>query len=463
MRKRNLIADAFFEGVSAFSEQSGAVGFDSRAEYSGIRKKGELSKMICVAGYKDYDIEYVYTASGGLIFYSVFNFRVIFDRSMPYVKYSPYDLMYKIDESDFTCYTFGYIESPERMSQVIAGLTPALNDLLPKLDELSRRKDDLSDIFDKFSDGVNAYFGRDVFRASNIDDENFERMLGTYYLVDDSFYVSKPYALFLRGDYITAYNGMHRLRFKSYYQMRLMSFISSLDHRYEAVKNGCDTTGDGVFSGKVQLVRSILSVVILLLPCAAALAGIHFLCAAIIYRGALWSDAWAILNAFRYITSAIVPAFALSRYVRGVTLPFYNRQRRKYLSALDKISVNKRTGCLSIITGIMTVAIVVTVIFSANSYAAFYENRIRLPSESSLIASDSYAYTDVEKLVHETGSYSVYGSLFSSDEYILVLENGGTYALSYEVTNNVIEQKIIPILEEKGIPVVSPYGESGVE
>ena len=68
MRKRDLIADAFFEEISAFSEQSGARGFDSRAEYAGVRKKGELTKMVCVASYASHDIEYVYTAAGSINF-----------------------------------------------------------------------------------------------------------------------------------------------------------------------------------------------------------------------------------------------------------------------------------------------------------------------------------------------------------------------------------------------------------
>ena len=457
MRKRNLIADAFFEGISAFSEQSGAVGFDSRAEYSGVRKKGELSKMICVARYADYDIEYVYTAIGGINFCSTFNFRIIFDRSMPYVKYSPYDIMYKLDEDDFRCYTFAYIESPEKMRQVIDALSPSLSALLPKLDDLCRRRADMSDIFDKFSDSVNAYYGRNIFHA-DADDEDFESFMESYYLVDDAFYVSKPYAQFLRGDYNSAYNGMRRMKNKSYYQIRLTSFIASLDHKYEATPNGCDTTGEGVFSGKTQIIRTITAALLLLIPCAAVLAGIHFLSAALIYRGALWSDAWFVLNAMRYISSSVIPAFAFSWYARGVTLIFFKPERRRYLSALDKISIDKRrSGCLFIIVCAICVMLIASVMLTCNSYAAFYSDGIRLPSETAPVNSDNYAYSDVEKLVYAEGAYNLYGYYVSADQYIIVLKNGKKYMLSYEVTSTVIKEKIIPIFEEKGVPIITVH------
>ena len=459
MRKRNLIADAFFEGVSAFSEQSGARGFDSRAEYAGIKRKGELTKMICVASYTDYDIEYVYTASGGLSFCSVFSFRIIFDRSMPYVKYSPYDLMYMLDENNFKCYTYSYIESPEKMCQVIKALEPELRALLPQLEALAQRKADMSDVFDKFADGVNAYYGRDVFRGADYDSDDMERTMSSYYLVDDAFYVSKTYALFLRGDYNSAYNGMRRVKNKSYYQIRLMSFMAALDYRYPAVPEECDTTGEAVYSSKTQIIRTVVTVLLLIIPCAAALAGIHYLCAAIIYRGALWSDAWFSLNAVQYISSSVLPAFALSWYCRGITLLFYRPERRRYLSALDRITINRRrSGCLPVITGVLVAMLIFNIMLSANSYAAFYDSGVRLPSESSILSSSNYAYADVEKLVHVKDSYEIYGSVITSDQYTLVLKNGREYTLSYEVTENIIENRIIPILESKGVPVVNETG-----
>lgn len=458
MRKRNLIADAFFEGISAFSEKSGARGFDSRAEYSGIRKKGELTKMICVASYTDFDIEYVYTAMGGISFCSIFSFRIIFDRSMPYIKYSPYDVMYKLDENNFRCYTFSYIESPEKMRQVISALEPELTDLLPKLSDLSRRRADMSDIFDKFSDNVNSHYGRDIFRAADSDDEEFEHFIESYYLIDDSFYVSKPYAQFLRGDYNAAYNGMRRVKNKSYYQIRLMSFIASLDRKYEAAPQECDTTGEAVFSNKTQMLRTIITMLLLMIPCAAALAGIHFLSAALIYRGALWSDAWFIINAVRYVSSSVIPAFVFSWYCRGVTLIFFKRDRRKYLSDLDRISINKRrTGCLSAAAGAITALLVASVMLTSNSYAAFYDDGLRLPSDTSVLSSDNYAYSDVEKLIHAEGAYNVYGMFVPGEQYIIELKNGKKYILSYEVTSDVVKDKIIPIFEEKGVPVVTVH------
>ncbi len=459
MRKRNLIADAFFNGISAFSEQSGANGFDSRAEYGGFTGKGDLTRMICTAKYADYDIEYVYTASGGLNFNSVFSFRIIFDRSMPFVKYSPYDLMYKIDENDFTCYTYGYIESPEKMTKIINALTPRLYALLDKLSALCRRKADMSDIFDKFSDSVNAYYGKDVFRISSDtpdeDYEQFERYLESYCYVDDAFYVSRPYAQFLNGDYNAAYNGMRRMKNKSYYQIRLMSFMASLNGKYEAAPEGCASTADAIYSGRAQITRLVVSALLMVIPCFAALVGIHYISSLIIYHGAIWSDAWFLLGCLGYLTSAFLPAVAAAPYTKGITLMFYGKERRRYLSELDNITFSKRqNGCVFIVICLVSAMIVFNVILASNSYAAFYDDGVRVPSET-WFNSDSYSYDDVEKLVLAEGQYSVYGKYVPSEQYILVLKNGRKYQLSYEVTNDVIKEKIIPIITSKGIPVTT--------
>ena len=98
--------------------------------------------------------------------------------------------------------------------------------------------------------------------------------------------------------------------------------------------------------------------------------------------------------------------------------------------------------------------IVFNVILMANSYAAFYKDGIRMPSET-VFASDNYAYSDIEKLVLAEGRYSVYGKYVPSEQYILVMKNGRKYQLSYEVTNDVIKEKIVPILTERGVPVTT--------
>ena len=455
MRKRNLIADAFFEGVSAFSEESGANGFDSRAEYSGIKNDGDLTRMICTASYTDYDIEYVYTASGaGLC--SVFNFRVIFDRRTPYIKYSPYDLMFKIDENDFRTFTFGYIESPERMKRIIEALVPRLYGFLDGLDRIVRSRAVMSDVFDKFSDGVNAHFGREIFRAAESDDGGLADMLESYYTADDSFYVSKAYALFLRCDYNSAYNAMRRYKNRSGYKVRLMTFIASIQKEYEAVPPECDSTGDGVFAAKTQLGRFMLSGAIMFLPVAAVLAGLHFLVSALIYNGAIWSDAWFWLHALRYVSSALIPALAYGYFARKATLIFFKPERRKYLSALDKITANRRqSGCFSVTVYAVTAMLLISVVINANTFAAFYDRNLRLPSETSLIQSDRYDYNEVEKLVKAEGQYDRYGNYLPVEQYIIVLKNGKKYMLSYEITNDIAEKKIVPVFESKGVPVVT--------
>ena len=101
--------------------------------------------------------------------------------------------------------------------------------------------------------------------------------------------------------------------------------------------------------------------------------------------------------------------------------------------------------------------LVVSVVITANSYAAFYDDGLRLPSETSLFSSDNYAYSDVEKLVCAEGSYNIYGMYVPGEQYIIELKNGKQYMLSYEVTGSIVKEKIIPVLEEKGVPTVTVH------
>ena len=454
MKKRNLIADAFFEGIAKFSEESGAYNFESRAEYSGKGDGKQLTRMICTASYAKYDIEYVYTARGSGVF-SMLTFRIIFDRSRPYIKYSPYDLMYVVDDKDFRCYYYAYIENPERMRTVTDALCPMISELLPRLDRLAHSKAALDNVFDKFSDSVNSYYGRDILRAGSEGGEDIDGYLDGYCRSDNAFYASRAYGSYLRGNYNAAYDAMRRMRFKTYYQIRLMSFMATLTERYEPVERAADTTGDGTAAIRTQILRLIVSMLIMTIPAALFFIAIYYLSALVIYRGSLWADAYYFPNALAYIGGCALPAMLASQAARRITLIAFPAARRKYLSDLDKITATNgvRNGCLSVMTGLFAVWAAVLVIASANSHAAFYKDGVRLPSESSMFSSDNYAYSDVEKLVHAEGGYDIYGKYRQSSRYVIVLKNGRKFYLSSELTSKLTEEKVVPIMEEHGVPV----------
>lgn len=451
MKQRNLIADAFFEGVAAFSERSGAVNFVSRAEYSGAGKKRALKKMFCTASYENYDIEYTYTVSL-LNAYSLFGFRIIFRKSVPYVKFSPYDLMYIVDEDDYRCYYYSFIENPGRMRAVVDGVAPLIEELFPKLDRLAHNRAALDNVCDKFTDGVNAFYGRSIFRLPESEDDRNISVLQSYYDSDNYFYASKPYGQFLIGDYNRSYNGIRKQRYKSYYQIRLMSFMASLDERYEAVPRDINTTGDAVSADRTQNLRFFASALIMYFPCMLFFAALHYLTAALIYRGALWANAYLFLNVIPYISAAVIPAFALSVYARRLTLLPFGKERRRYLSDLDSICLRRGMGCVGFLAALVTMFAVLFIIENANSYAAFYEDGVRLPSES-VFSSDNYAYADVEKLICAEGVYDINGNFVKSERYYLALGSGKKYALSDEAPAETIRNRIIPILEKAGVPV----------
>lgn len=454
MKNRDLIADAFFEGVSRLSLNNGAYNFDSRAEYSGKGDSRKLTRMFCTASYEKYDIEYVYTVRGPGVF-SMLTFRIIFDRNRPYIKYSPYDVTYLTDDGDFQCYYFSYIESAARMRAVTERLAVLVEKLLPRLDKLGKSKAGLDNLYDKFSDSVNSYYGRDIMRTES--EEEAASYLYTYYNNDNAFFASRAYGAFLRGDYNAAYDSMRRMRFKSYYQIRLMSFMATLNERYEPVTKEADSTGDGTAAMKTQMLRSLAASLIMTVPAALFFIALYYIVSLIIYRGAVWADAFFFPNALPYAGICVLPALVLGRYARPLTLLPLGAERRRYLSDLDRITdvYSGRQGCATFLLGAFIVWAVVVVMISANRHAAFYDDGIRLPDEESVFSADNYAYTDVEKLVKAEGAYDIYGKYRKSKSYYIKLKNGRVFGLSSEVTSRVVESRIVPLMEEHGVPVTT--------
>ncbi len=458
MGKRNLIADAFFECVSSFSERTGAYTFDSRAERGGAGGKGDLTKMVCLAEYEKFDMEYTYSARSMLVpgTVSIFDIRVIFDRQRPEIKYSLYDIMYLMDPDNFKCYHFSFIETPERMRAVFSSIEADLEVFLSRLDVIASQKPALLDLEDKFKDGVNSFFGYDIFTSEDEDapgHDLYVSALEHYYSLSDSFYESKPYAQFLAGQYKKAYSGMAGYRKKTYYQVRLTSFLSiAPDKKYEAVAEGCDTVCEAVRATGHQNLRVLLGALILLIPLLALHIGAHFLYAEILFFRAEWSTAYTLSAAFGTAPFVLPFAVTLSYIFNRFTIKLFSKKKRAYLNSLESISPPfSRSGCARFIIFILLASLIILSLLNVNSYTAFYDDGFKFKTSMTDISGTFYSYSDVRELVRVKGEYDDNGNYKEYAYYVIVMNNGTQIYLQTEVSAEIIETKIIPILKSKGV------------
>ena len=63
----------------------------------------------------------------------------------------------------------------------------------------------------------------------------------------------------------------------------------------------------------------------------------------------------------------------------------------------------------------------------------------------------------MEKLVCADGYYDIRGKFVGSKQYFIVLKNGRQYPLSEEATSKIVEEKIIPVIEDAGVPLKSVH------
>ena len=463
MGKRNLIADAFFECVSSFSERTGAYSFDSEIERGGRDGKGDLEKMVCLAGYDKFDLEYTYLVRSPLVssVVSIFDVRVIFNRRKPEIKYSLYDIMYIMDPDNYRCYHFSFIETPERMKRVFESIAPDLEVFLTRLDMIAAQKPALNDIDEKFKDGVNSFFGYDVFTGEDEAAPGHDLYLSAldhYYYVSDSFYESKPYAQFLAGQYKKAYAGMCRYRRKTYYQVRLTSFLSVAPEKYEAVAESCDPLCDAVGITKYQNLRIITGALILFFPCLLLHIGAHFLYAKLIFAGAVWSTAFTLSAAFGSAPFVLPFSVAISYIFNRFTVKLTSKKKRKYLKDLESISPPfSKSGCARFLAFILFAILILTSLINVNSYTAFYDGGFRYKTSISDISGSYYKYSDVKALVKVNGRYDQFGNYEEFTSYVIIMNNGTAVDLIYEVSAEDAEKHLVPLLREKGVPMTEVH------
>ncbi len=458
MSKRNHIADAFFDCVSAFSENTGANTFDSRVERGGKDGKGELEKMVCLAGYEKYDIEYTYFVRSPLVssIVSIFDVRVIFDRRRPEIKYSLYDVMYIMDPDNFRCYHFSFIETPERMKKIFASIESDLRVFLARLAIIASQKTALDDLEDKFKDGVNSFFGYDIFTSEDDSAPGHDLYISAlehYYALSDSFYESKAYALFLAGKYKKAYAGMCKYRKKTYYQVRLSSFISVDREKYDAVAEGCNSVYDAAEINKYQNLRIILGALILFIPLLFLHVGAHFLYAKLIFSGALWSTAFTLPAAFGSAPFVFPFSVALSYIFNRFTIKLVSKKKRAYLKNLESVAAPfSRSGCARVLIFILLTFLILTSLLNVNSFTAFFEDGFRYKTSLTDISGVYYSYSDISELVLVKGRYDQFGKYEEFPSYVIIMKSGVAIDLIYEVTDEDAEKRLVLLLRDKGVP-----------
>lgn len=318
----NILCDAFIAECEAYAELSGIVSCDAAPIFS---KKSALEGAMAEYVFDTFAASVIYNvALGGVK--SVLEMRIAF-LSEPEVDFSLYDLLYLLDENNFNCYIFPYVESEERMKACVGVLLAALSAYRTQISAIgddgrlreraiARKKKEMS-----------LYFHTDIFAEQDTSDSLLLLLQKSWYRV---WYVSRFcdrwYRDYIMGNYESAAKSFAKYENKSDYELRLYRFIKALGSgvEYTPVSNECNTyiLGKKAFAAKIRPAY-VLSYLALFLPL--YLAYLLFFLASyyIIYRSALICSSF--LGA-QMLISPFIAALVSDFFLSDITYRYFAKK-----------------------------------------------------------------------------------------------------------------------------------------
>ena len=107
----NPIISTFCSKSREFAESQNPITFEFIDNYKGKRFEEITARLY----FHCFNLDFVYIpGSGSIEPRSFLECRIWLDKNEKYMHFSLYDLMFLIDQSNFKCYFFPFIENPEK-------------------------------------------------------------------------------------------------------------------------------------------------------------------------------------------------------------------------------------------------------------------------------------------------------------------------------------------------------------
>ncbi|MCI8589305.1 MAG: hypothetical protein HFE77_01105 [Clostridiales bacterium] len=343
----NALIDCFALECARYAKESDAHGYVFLPVQN--RKAKGIQGAAAVFSYTGFQASFIYNISLGKA-RSVLECRIALgDRdaarisssnsSAEKIDFSLYDLLYLLDENDFNCYIFPYIESPQRMSACVQVLFDALSRYQERLSGMALDPALVTRAKNQKKRELQRFFKTDIFEGA---EQGGTLLIDWQLAAYREWYVSrfcaKWYADFVAGRYEASAKRFAKYDNKSYYEQRLFRFIKTLNAgaSFQATPAQSNTFlyTDRIL-GWPRFAARLLGVLFLLPVCLVGSFAFFALAYAVIYRNALYCTAlWSPLMFLAIGVSALFVSACGSNlfYPR-----FMSRQNRKKLAKLSPI------------------------------------------------------------------------------------------------------------------------------
>lgn len=428
----NILCDAFIAECVAFSESLDAASCTAAPFYSknGHMAEGAVSEYV----FDTFTACVIYnTVCGGAK--SVLEMRISFS-SEPEIDFSLYDLLYLLNENNFSCYIFPYVESEQRMRACLGVLHGALLAYRTQISAIGDDKRLRERAIARKKREMNRYFHTDIFAEQDMSDELFILQKSWYREWYISRFCAGWYKDYVTGNYEVAAKSFAKYENKSDYEIRLYRFIKTLASgvEYTPVPNECNTyiLGKKVFSGKKRRAR-LISCLVLFIPLYLAYLALFALSYHVIYRSALICSSFI---GAQMLILPLIAALVSDIFLSDITYRYFEKKNKKG-SASEKaadIHTADETRVSRMNFHFVTLVCIAAVIFSAKWGIAVYP--------SGIVDNRSFAPGVSEKFT------DVVSAKESGDGYELAFADGNTF----ECPKNITEKYILPHINIKKTP-----------
>lgn len=362
--------------------------------------------------------------------------------------------VYRKGDREILCQNVN-IESEERLVNCFHLLENFLLKHFSKINEISKNVEMCEFLLKKKIEEINRI--EDVKEGEDVKDNDNE-------MLSEKIDIFEKYVLIprLAGDY--GYREFMRENYKKAieiyqksvsknnhltYEKRLLEFIKKLNKPYETIPKECaavlemekyvGTKAEGTSMIKGVILGEIIfgGLCCLLFFIINSIVGHD----AIVYITAEWY--WGLIVAG---LPAVFGAIALRKTWAKLL------RQKEYQKAIEFDSLVNG----NFVNQFSMIAFVCSILFAVfifgqfiTSNTAFYEDRLKFGSEEELIAiqKETYLYEDIKEIIYSKGVYNDYNEYIDRPSYLLVFENGTVWDSDVYTSVEVVEQKILPLLD----------------
>lgn len=365
------------------------------------------------------------------------------------------EIIDKLDENDFHCYYFPYIENEEKLKNCFKVFENFYGKHLPELQRIAYDDTMREELYARKTEEYIAFMN-----VSEKNRENAEEVFDIYgdrnekYLILTRYTRHDAYTDFLYGRYDKALKKYKKYDQKNNildYEKRLLEFISQQDTPYEALFPGCSDlkkatdSVNGKENLKVMLLSWTISFIVMLSV---------FLSVTLLIRNYFSADTVAYLDSeailMSYMLAGISAIFCGLAIRRPVCRIFFKKDQIGFLGYDDIVNNDKTNKFINMVFEIVLIlSFAMNIWFSCMNICCYEDKMVYMPAEKlfSFEKRTKY-YEDIEEVYFVDGLYNDYGDWIDRSFYVICFKDGTRLNTDDFVSEEEAREKLLPVIEE---------------